>query len=698
MVYIDVGKIIMFECILFYIGKSYKIGEVYDGVVIMDWMEQEQECGIMIQFVVIIVFWKGMDKFLLEYCFNIIDIFGYVDFIIEVECLFCVFDGVVFVLCVVGGVQLQLEIVWCQVNKYYVLCIVFVNKMDCIGVNFQKVVGQLKVKLGVVVVLMQLLIGVEDNFKGVVDLLKMKVIYWDEVLQGMKFEYSDILVELQGLVEEVCQFMVEIVVEVSEELMEKYLGGEELVEVEIINVLCICILVIEIVLMYCGLVFKNKGVQVMLDGVIQLLLLLVDVLDVKGVDVDDDIVEMICKLDDKVLFLLLVFKIIIDLFVGVLIFFCVYLGILNGGDIVLNLVKGKKECIGCILQMYLNNCEEIKEVLVGDIVVVVGLKDIIIGDILCVVDVLIILECMMFLELVILMVVELKIKLDQEKMGLVLGCLVQEDLLFCVKIDEEFGQIIILGMGELYLDIIVDCLKCEFNVEVNVGVLQVVYCEIIILVDVKLDYKYVKQFGGKGQYGYVVIELLLIIVVDCVDLKIVLMIKDDFLFINDIIGGVILKEFILLVEKGLCEIIISGLLVGFLVVDVKVKLVFGLYYDVDFLEMVFKLVLLMVFKQGFVKVKLVLLELIMKVEIVILEDYQGDVMGDVSCCCGVLQGFDIIGDGLVSIINVMILLGEMFGYVIVLCLQIQGCVIFIMEFDYYELVLINIVEVVMKKG
>ena len=460
-----------------------------------------------------------------------------------------VLDGAVFVLCAVGGVQPQSETVWRQANKYHVPRIAFVNKMDRTGANFQKVVGQLKAKLGAVAVPMQLPIGAEDNFKGVVDLLKMKAIHWDEASQGMKFEYSDIPAELQAAAEEARQFMVETAAEASEELMEKYLGGEELAEAEIINALRTRTLATEIVPMYCGSAFKNKGVQAMLDGVIQLLPSPVDVPDVKGVDVDDDTVEMTRKSDDKAPFSSLAFKIITDPFVGALTFFRVYSGTLNGGDTVLNSVKGKKERIGRILQMHSNNREEIKEVLAGDIAAAVGLKDTTTGDTLCAVDAPIILERMTFPEPVISMAVEPKTKSDQEKMGLALGRLAQEDPSFRVKTDEESGQTIISGMGELHLDIIVDRLKREFNVEANVGAPQVAYRETITLADVKSDYKHAKQSGGKGQYGHVVIELSPITAEDRADPKLAPAIKDDFLFINDITGGVIPKEFIPSVEK-----------------------------------------------------------------------------------------------------------------------------------------------------
>ena len=698
MAHIDAGKTTTSERILFYTGKSHKLGEVHDGAATMDWMEQEQERGITIQSAATTAFWKGMDKSLPEHRFNIIDTPGHVDFTIEVERSLRVLDGAVFVLCAVGGVQPQSETVWRQANKYQVPRIAFVNKMDRTGANFFKVRDQLKAKLGAVAVPMQLPIGAEEGFKGVVDLLKMKAIHWDDASQGMKFEYGDIPADLVEKAEEARTFMIETAAEASEELMEKYLGGEELAEAEIIEALRVRTLATEIVPMYCGSAFKNKGVQAMLDGVIQLLPSPVDVPDVTGTDVDDENVAMTRKSDDKAPFSSLAFKIITDPFVGALTFFRVYSGTLNGGDTVLNSVKGKKERIGRILQMHSNNREEIKEVLAGDIAAAVGLKDTTTGDTLCAVDAPIILERMTFPEPVISMAVEPKTKSDQEKMGLALGRLAQEDPSFRVKTDEESGQTIISGMGELHLDIIVDRLKREFNVEANVGKPQVAYRETIQQADVKSDYKHAKQSGGKGQYGHVVIELSPITAEDRADPKLAAAIKDDFLFINDITGGVIPKEFIPSVEKGLRETITSGPLAGFPVVDVKVKLVFGSYHDVDSSEMAFKLASSMAFKQGFAKAKPVLLEPIMKVEIVTPEDYQGDVMGDVSRRRGVLQGSGTTGDGSASIINAMIPLGEMFGYATALRSQTQGRATFTMEFDHYEPAPTNIAETVMKKA
>ncbi len=698
MAHIDAGKTTTSERILFYTGKNHKLGETHDGSATMDWMEQEQERGITIQSAATTAFWKGMDKSMEEHRFNIIDTPGHVDFTIEVERSLRVLDGAVFVLCAVGGVQPQSETVWRQANKYHVPRIAFVNKMDRTGANFLKVRDQLRAKLSAVAVPMQLPIGAEEGFKGVVDLVKMKAIYWDEASQGMKFEYGEVPADMLAQAEEARTFMIETAAEASEELMEKYLGGEELAEAEIIEALRIRTLATEIVPMYCGSAFKNKGVQAMLDGVIQLLPSPVDVPDMKGVDVNDESKELTRKSDDSAPFSALAFKIITDPFVGALTFFRVYSGILNGGDTVLNSVKGKKERIGRILQMHSNNREEIKEVLAGDIAAAVGLKDTTTGDTLCAADAPIILERMVFPEPVISMAVEPKTKSDQEKMGLALGRLAQEDPSFRVKTDEESGQTIISGMGELHLDIIVDRLRREFSVDANVGKPQVAYRETIQAADVKSDYKHAKQSGGKGQYGHVVIELSPITDADRADPKIAPLIKDDFLFLNEITGGVIPKEFIPSVEKGLRETITSGPLAGFPVVDVKVKLVFGSYHDVDSSEMAFKLASSMAFKQGFAKAKPVLLEPIMKVEIVTPEDYQGDVMGDVSRRRGVLQGSGTTGDGSASIINAMIPLGEMFGYATALRSQTQGRATFTMEFDHYEPAPSNIADTVIKKG
>ena len=692
MAHIDAGKTTTSERILFYTGVSHKIGEVHDGAAVMDWMEQEQERGITIQSAATTAFWKGMDKSMEEHRFNIIDTPGHVDFTIEVERSLRVLDGAVFVLCAVGGVQPQSETVWRQANRYHVPRIAFVNKMDRTGANFDKVRDQLKARLGAVAVPMQVPIGAEDGFEGVVDLLKMKAIHWDSATQGTTFEYRDIPADLLDKATEARAFMVETAAEASEELMDKYLGGGELTEEEIVEALRVRTLAVEIVPMFCGSAFKNKGVQAMLDGVVRLLPSPVDVPSVTGTDVDDESKQLTRASDDKAPFSSLAFKIITDPFVGALTFFRVYSGVLNAGDQVLNSVKGKKERIGRLLQMHSNDRTEIKEVRAGDIAAAVGLKDVTTGDTMCSLDHPIILERMVFPEPVISMAVEPKTKSDQEKMGMALGRLAQEDPSFRVKTDEESGQTIISGMGELHLDIIVDRMRREFNVEANVGKPQVAYRETIQASDVKSDYKHAKQSGGKGQYGHVVIELSPATEEDRANKDY----KDDFLFVNDITGGVIPKEFIPSVEKGLRETITSGPLAGFPVVGVKVKLVFGSYHDVDSSEMAFKLAASMAFKQGFVKAKPVLLEPIMKVEIVTPEDYLGDVMGDVSRRRGVLQGSDETPSG--KIINAMIPLGEMFGYATSLRSQTQGRATFTMEFDHYEPAPSNIADAITKKS
>ncbi|HHW4680275.1 MAG TPA: elongation factor G [Xylella taiwanensis] len=689
MAHIDAGKTTTSERILFYAGVCHQMGEVHDGAAVMDWMEQEQERGITITSAATTVFWSGMDKSMSQHRFNIIDTPGHVDFTIEVERSLRVLDGAVFVLCAVGGVQPQSETVWRQANKYFVPRMAFVNKMDRTGANFDKVVEQLKVRLGAYPVPMQVPIGAEDGFEGVIDLLKMKAIHWDAASQGTVFEYRDIPSELADKARRARAFMVEAAAEATEELMDKYLNEGELGEQEILAGLRERTLKVEIVPVFCGSAFKNKGVQAMLDGVIHLLPSPADRPPVQGVDEDGK--ERCCNASDNEPFSALAFKIMTDPFVGSLTFFRVYSGVLNSGDQVYNSVKSKKERVGRILQMHSNQRDEIKEVRAGDIAAAVGLKDVTTGDTLCDQNHIITLERMTFPEPVISMAVEPRTKSDQEKMGMALGRLAQEDPSFRVKTDEESGQTIISGMGELHLDIIVDRMRREFNVEANVGKPQVAYRETIRKSDVKSDYKHVKQSGGKGQYGHVVIEISPMSDVDKQSSDV----KDDFLFINEITGGVIPKEFIPSVEKGLRETITSGPLAGFPVVDVKVKLVFGSYHDVDSSEMAFKLAASMAFKQGFAKASPVLLEPIMKVEIVSPEDYLGDIMGDVSRRRGVLQGQDDSLSG--KVINAMIPLGEMFGYATSLRSMTQGRATFAMEFDHYEEAPTNIADAVIKR-
>jgi elongation factor G len=690
MAHIDAGKTTTTERILYYTGVNHKIGEVHEGAATMDWMEQEQERGITITSAATTAFWKGMDKSMPEHRFNIIDTPGHVDFTIEVERSLRVLDGAVFVLCAVGGVQPQSETVWRQANKYAVPRMAFVNKMDRTGANFDKVVEQLRSRLGAYAVPMQVPIGAEEGFEGVVDLLKMKSIIWNMEDKGATFVYGDIPANLVDKAKEARNFMVEAAAEASEELMDKYLNEGELSEEEIIEGIRGRCLRCEIVPTFLGSAFKNKGVQAMLDAVVQLLPSPIDRPPVQGIDENDK--EDTRTADDKAPFSALAFKIMTDPFVGSLTFFRVYSGTLNSGDQVYNPVKSKKERIGRILQMHANNREEIKQVNAGDIAAAVGLKDVTTGDTLCSQDHIITLERMVFPEPVISMAVEPKTKSDQEKMGIALSRLAQEDPSFRVRTDEESGQTIIAGMGELHLDIIVDRMRREFNVEANVGKPQVAYRETIRKMDVKSDYKHAKQSGGKGQYGHVVIELSPMNEVDRADEDV----KNDFLFINDITGGVIPKEFIPAVEKGLRETITSGPLAGFPVVNVKVKLVFGSYHDVDSSEMAFKLAASMAFKEGFRKADPVLLEPIMKVEVVTPEEYVGDVMGDLSRRRGLLQGQDDTPSG--KTINAMVPLGEMFGYATTIRSLTQGRATFTMEFDHYAEAPTNIAESVIKKS
>ena len=682
MAHIDAGKTTTSERILFYTGKSHKLGETHDGSATMDWMEQEQERGITIQSAATTAFWKGMNKDLPEHRFNIIDTPGHVDFTIEVERSLRVLDGAVFVLCAVGGVQPQSETVWRQANKYRVPRIAFVNKMDRTGANFFKVRDQLKTRLGAVAVPMQIPVGAEDNFEGVVDLLKMKAIHWDSANHGLSFEYRDIPADLVEQANEARAFMVESAAEANEALMDKYLESGELTDEEIIEGLRTRTLATEIVPMFCGSAFKNKGVQAMLDGVVKLLPSPVDVPAVRGTDVDDESKELVRESSDNAPFSALAFKIITDPFVGSLTFFRVYSGKLNAGDQVLNSVKGKKERIGRLLQMHSNNREEIKEVLAGDIASAVGLKDVTTGDTLCSQEHPIVLERMVFPEPVISMAVEPKTKSDQEKMGVALGRLAQEDPSFRVRTDEESGQTIIAGMGELHLDIIVDRMRREFNVEANVGKPQVAYRE-TIRKTVKSEGKFVRQSGGKGQFGHVWLEIS----------------PQEpgagYEFENAIVGGVVPKEYIPAVDKGIQEAVANGILAGYPIVDVKVKLYDGSYHEVDSSEMAFKIAGSMGFKEGFQKASPVLLEPIMKVEIVSPEDYLGDVMGDVSRRRGILQGQDDSPSG--KIINAMIPLGEMFGYATSLRSMSQGRATFTMEFDHYAEAPSNIADEVVKK-
>ncbi|PKM03356.1 MAG: elongation factor G [Gammaproteobacteria bacterium HGW-Gammaproteobacteria-6] len=681
MAHIDAGKTTTTERILFYTGVNHKIGEVHDGAATMDWMEQEQERGITITSAATHCFWSGMDGSLPEYRFNIIDTPGHVDFTIEVERSLRVLDGAVFVLCAVGGVQPQSETVWRQANKYHVPRLAFINKMDRTGANFDKVVGQLKSRLGAYAVPMQMPIGAEEHFEGVIDLIKMKMIIWDMAAHGTTFTYAEIPAELAEKAAKAREFMVEAAAETSEDLMNKYLDGEALSEDEIYQGIRAGTLAGAIIPVFCGTAFKNKGVQALLDAVVHFLPSPGDRPPVKGVDERE--AEATRAAEDKAPFSALAFKIMTDPFVGSLTFFRVYSGTLKAGDQVYNPIKSKKERVGRILQMHANQREEIKEVLCGDIAAAVGLKDVTTGDTLCAMDHVITLERMIFPEPVIAMAVEPKTKSDQEKMGIALGRLAQEDPSFRVRTDEESGQTIIAGMGELHLEILVDRMRREFNVEANVGKPQVAYRETIRKA-VKQEGKFVRQSGGKGQFGHVVLEIS------------PLERGSGYVFENAIVGGTIPKEYIPAVDKGIQEAVANGVMAGYPIVDVKVSLVDGSYHEVDSSEMAFKIAGSMGFKEGFHKANPVLLEPIMKVEIVTPEDYLGDVMGDVSRRRGLLQGSDETPSG--KVINAMLPLGEMFGYATSLRSMSQGRATFTMEFDHYAEAPSNIAEQIVKKN
>ena len=680
MAHIDAGKTTTTERILYYTGVNHKIGEVHEGAATMDWMEQEQERGITITSAATTCFWTGMDQSFPQHRFNIIDTPGHVDFTIEVERSLRVLDGAVFVLCAVGGVQPQSETVWRQANKYGVPRLAFVNKMDRSGADFDRVVEQLKSRLGANPVPLQVPIGAEDDFDGVVDLLKMKAIHWDQASQGMKFEYRDIPEDLVERCKKAREFMVEAAAEAVEELMDKYLDVGELSDAEIIAGLRAGTLATTLIPVLCGTAFKNKGVQAMLDAVIALLPAPSDRPPVRGTD--DSEAETTRAASDGAPFSALAFKIATDPFVGTLTFFRVYSGTLSSGDTVFNSVKGRKERVGRMLQMHANERDEIKEVRAGDIAAAVGLKDVTTGETLCSMENVITLERMTFPEPVIAMAIEPKTKPDQEKMGTALSRLAQEDPSFRVRTDEESGQTIIAGMGELHLEIIVDRMKREFGVDANVGKPQVAYRETIRRA-VKQEGKFVRQSGGRGQYGHVVLEI-----------------EprgrgEGYLFENGIVGGVVPKEYIPAVDKGIQEAVAAGVMAGFPVVDVKVRVVDGSYHEVDSNEMAFKIAGSMGFKEGFMRASPVLLEPIMKVEVVTPEGYMGDVMGDISRRRGILQGSGDTSSG--KVINSIVPLGEMFGYATSLRSMSQGRATFAMEFDHYAEAPANIADAVMRK-
>jgi len=666
--HIDAGKTTTTERILFYTGVNHKIGEVHDGAATMDWMEQEQERGITITSAATTTFWKGMGLQFPEHRFNIIDTPGHVDFTIEVERSMRVLDGAVMVYCAVGGVQPQSETVWRQANKYQVPRLAFVNKMDRQGANFFRVVEQMKTRLRASPVPIVVPIGAEDGFTGVVDLLKMKAIIWDEASQGMKFEYGDIPADVQATAEEWREKMVEAAAEANEDMMNKYLEEGELSEEEIIKGLRERTLKCEIQPMLCGTAFKNKGVQRMLDAVIELLPSPVDVPAIKG---ETDGVEAERHASDEEPFSALAFKLMNDPYVGQLTFFRVYSGVVKSGDSVMNSVKGKKERIGRIVQMMANDRIELEEVRAGDIAAAIGLKEVTTGETLCSADAPIILERMEFPEPVIHVAVEPKTKADQEKMGIALNRLAKEDPSFRVRTDEESGQTIISGMGELHLEILVDRMKREFGVEANVGAPQVAYRETITKTVTDVDGKHVKQSGGKGQYGHVVITL-----------------EpsgegNGYKFSDEIKGGVIPREFIPSVDKGIQNTLSNGILAGFPVVDVTVRLTFGSYHDVDSSQIAFELAGSMAFKEAMRRAGPCILEPMMAVEVETPEEYMGDVMGDLNRRRGIVQGMDDDESGGKKI-RAEVPLAEMFGYSTDLRSATQGRATYSMEFKHYS--------------
>jgi elongation factor G len=678
--HIDAGKTTTTERILFYTGVNHKIGEVHDGAATMDWMEQEQERGITITSAATTCFWKGMDLSRPEHRINIIDTPGHVDFTIEVERSMRVLDGACMVYCAVGGVQPQSETVWRQANKYGVPRLAFVNKMDRTGANFFKVVDQMRLRLKANPVPIVIPIGAEENFKGVVDLAKNKAIIWDEASQGMKFDYVDVPAELVAEAAKWRENMVEAAAEANEDLMNKYLETGDLSEAEITEGLRLRTLACEIQPMLCGTAFKNKGVQRMLDAVLDLMPSPVEVPPIEGIAEDES--KTTRKADDAEKFSGLAFKLMTDPYVGQLTFVRVYSGVLKKGDTVYNPVKGKKERIGRIVQMHANNREEVEEIRAGDIAACVGLKEVTTGDTLCDADAIVTLERMVFPEPVIAQAVEPKTKADQEKMGIALNRLAAEDPSFRVRTDEESGQTIIAGMGELHLEILVDRMKREFGVEANVGKPQVAYRETIRKVVEDVDGKFVRQSGGKGQYGHVVFK------VEPNEMG------KGFEFVDAIKGGVVPREYIPAVEKGVIEALTTGVLAGYPVVDVKVTLTFGSYHDVDSSEMAFKMAAIMGFKEGCRKASPVILEPMMAVEVETPEDYAGNVMGDLSSRRGMVQGMeDMVGGG--KAIRAEVPLSEMFGYSTSLRSMSQGRATYTMEFKHYSEAPRNVSEAIM---
>ncbi|MBQ0746492.1 MAG: elongation factor G [Marinobacter sp.] len=684
--HVDAGKTTTTERILYYTGRSHKMGETHDGASTTDWMEQEQERGITITSAAVTTFWQGMDKQFEEHRINVIDTPGHVDFTIEVERSLRVLDGAVVVFCGSSGVEPQSETVWRQANKYEVPRMVFVNKMDRAGADFLRVVDQIKTRLGSAPVPLQLPIGAEENFNGVVDLLRMKAIYWNGDDQGMTYELGDIP---EDMVEEVAiyrEHLVEAAAEASEEYMEKYLEGGELTLEEIKKGLRSRTIANEIVLACCGSAFKNKGVQAVLDAVIEYLPAPDEVKAIRG-EVDEDGTEETRPVDDKAPFAALAFKIATDPFVGTLTFFRVYSGTLESGNAVYNSVKGKRERVGRMVQMHANDREEIKEVLAGDIAAAIGLKNVTTGDTLCDENHKIILERMEFPEPVISVAVEPKSKADQEKMGVALGKLAQEDPSFRVRSDEETGQTIISGMGELHLDILVDRMRREFKVEANIGKPQVAYRE-CIRKSVDVEGKFVRQSGGRGQYGHVKVRIDPL-PLDQED-------AENFIFVNEIVGGAVPKEYIPAVQQGILEQMQNGCLAGYPLLGIKATLYDGSYHDVDSNEMAFKVAGSMAMKKGALEANPALLEPMMKVEVVTPEDYMGDVVGDLNRRRGLIQGMDDSVSG--KIVRAEVPLSEMFGYATDLRSATQGRASYAMEFSRYAEAPNNIAEAIIKKG
>ncbi|MGY8872656.1 MAG: elongation factor G [Pseudomonadales bacterium] len=678
--HVDAGKTTTTERVLFYTGLSHKIGEVHDGAATMDWMEQEQERGITITSAATTCFWQGMSKQFENHRINIIDTPGHVDFTIEVERSLRVLDGAVVVLCASSGVQPQTETVWRQANKYHVPRMVFVNKMDRAGADFFMVIDQLKARLGAKAVPINFPIGAEDEFKGVVDLILMKAIMWNEADQGMTYELEDIPADLQAKADELREEMVEAAAEASDELMEKYLEEGDLNNDEIKVGLRARTLDNDVVLMQCGSAFKNKGVQAMLDAVIEYMPSPVEVKAIEGTLDDKDETVATRPAEDTAPFAALAFKIATDPFVGTLTFVRVYSGVLASGDSVFNSVKSKKERVGRMVQMHANNREEIKEVRAGDIAALIGMKDVTTGDTLCDPTNKIVLERMEFPEPVISVAVEPKTKADQEKMGVALGKLAQEDPSFRVETDEESGQTIISGMGELHLDILVDRMRREFNVEANIGKPQVAYREKIRR-SIDANHKFARQSGGRGQYGHVMVEF------SPSD-------EEGLEFINEVVGGAIPKEYIGAVEKGITEQMQNGVIAGYPLIGLKARLYDGSYHDVDSNEMAFKIAASQALKKYAMQADPCLLEPMMKVEVVTPEDYMGDVMGDLNRRRGLVQGMEDTPSG--KVINAQVPLGEMFGYATDLRSATQGRATYSMEFECYAEAPKNIAEAVSK--